>query len=271
MEEINRSTTRRALLAAAAGGAAALAVRVAAPLPASADTGGNVILGTANTADAVTGIAVTGDVDAFSASAPGASGSAIHATTNTEAAIYATNGDPSGAVARNVAKATGMYGFAPTQTDPNLVGTGVWGDSGDLGVYGSGAVGVEGDTFAEHGIGVLGWGQALATVGVEGIAGGPSTIGVHAVSPNGAIDRTALRVTGKAIFSRSGRTAISAGHSSKVVSLAGVTGGSLIFAVLASNRAGRWIRAVVPATGKFTIVLNTTVSRSTAVAWFVLN
>jgi hypothetical protein len=41
--------------------------------------------------------------------------------------------------------------------------------------------------------------------------------------------------------------------------------------VLRSNRSGRYVRAVVPTAGSFTIYLNTTVTSSTYVVWFVLN
>jgi hypothetical protein len=41
--------------------------------------------------------------------------------------------------------------------------------------------------------------------------------------------------------------------------------------VLNSNRSGRYVRAVVPASGKFTIYLNSTVSSSTYVAFFVID
>ena len=44
-----------------------------------------------------------------------------------------------------------------------------------------------------------------------------------------------------------------------------------MFAVLHSNRTGRWVQSVVPTTGSFTIYLNGTVSASTYIAWFVIN
>ena len=50
-----------------------------------------------------------------------------------------------------------------------------------------------------------------------------------------------------------------------------VTSASRIFAVLHSNRSGRYVRAVVPTTGSFTVYLNTTVTSATYVAWFVIN
>jgi len=84
-------------------------------------------------------------------------------------------------------------------------------------------------------------------------------------------DRVALKVTGKAQCTRSGRTTISSGTSSKTGNLAGVTTSSLAFAVFASNRSGRWVRAVVQAAGKFTVFLNTSVTSATFVIWWVLN
>ena len=116
---------------------------------------------------------------------------------------------------------------------------------------------------------ILGLDSNTGGVGVFGYSGDPSTIGVHAYA--GSTDRVALKVTGKAQFSRSGRATILAGASTKAITLAGVTTGSLVFAVLGSNRSGRWVRAVVPAAGKFTIYLNTSVTSSTFVTWWVLN
>jgi hypothetical protein len=55
------------------------------------------------------------------------------------------------------------------------------------------------------------------------------------------------------------------------VTLAGTSSASRVFAVLHSNRAGRYVRAVVPTTGSFTIYLNTTVTSATYIAWFVLD
>jgi hypothetical protein len=149
---------------------------------------------------------------------------------------------------------SGVFGSAPAGDHVTTFGTGVWGDSPDIGVYGSGALGVNG----------------FGAVGVEGDANSnPGSIGVWAWAPSTA--QTALKITGKVSFSRSGRTNIGAGRSSLVVNLAGVGASSRVFAVLAANRAGRHVRAVVPAAGKFTIYLNTTVTSTTVVTWFVLD
>ena len=133
-------------------------------------------------------------------------------------------------------------------------GYGVWGDSPDIGVYGSG------------GLGVLGYGG----VGVEGDANSASgSVGVWAWAPT--TSQVALKVTGKVSLSRSGRHAMASGTSSKAVSLTGVTTTSKVFAVLSTSESGRYVRAVVPAAGKFTIYLNTALTSSAVVSWFVLD
>ena len=55
------------------------------------------------------------------------------------------------------------------------------------------------------------------------------------------------------------------------MTVAGVTASSMIMALMQTNRSSRWVRAVVPASGKFTIYLNASVSSTTYVAWFILN
>jgi hypothetical protein len=148
---------------------------------------------------------------------------------------------------------TGVFGSAPAGTG-NFVGSGVWGDSPDTGVFGSGGTGVEG------------YGYYAVAGYANGIAG---SVGVYAQAPNAS--SVALSVNGKAHFSRSGRATIKAGQAGIKIYLAGVSSGSKIFAVLQSNRSGRWVRAVVPTTGAFTIYLNTTVTSGTYVGWFILD
>ncbi len=172
----------------------------------------------------------------------------------------------------------GTYGEA-AGTNP----TGVWGQGGNAssgsstGVYGEGDTGV----WGFGGWGVFGASDATGT-GVYGFSGAsvpaaPAHTGVFGYSDSGtgvyarAATGTALYVNGKAKFSRSGRATIGSGKSSLVVTLAGVTTASLVFAVLYSNRSGRYVRAVAPTTGKFTIYLNAAVTSSTYVSWFVVN
>jgi hypothetical protein len=270
-------TTRRALLAATIGGAAAVAAQAALPLAAQAHDPDDIESGVTNVDTTTTGIdtSATADVDAFAATASG-TGSAVVASANgtgaaveataadapaveasnsgvdTAAAVYATSGDASTAATPAQTAYTGAYAF--TETVPEFLGTGAWGDSDDTGVLGTGG-----------NLGVLGSGFW----GVYGESSSPGGTAIYAFAQS--TDRRALYVDGKVGFRRSGRTSISAGHSSRVVSLPGVTVNSLVFAQLGSNRSGRWVRAVVPSAGKFTVYLNTTVSSSTWIIWWVIN
>lgn len=147
-----------------------------------------------------------------------------------------------------------MFGYAPSHPDDTIWATGIWGDSPDIGIYGTGTYGMIG-----HG-----------SVGVEGDANSQAgSIGVRAWAPT--TSQVALRVQGKLSLSRSGRRSMSSGTKTKAVTLAGVTTTSKVFAVLATSESGRWVRAVVPAAGKFTIYLNTTLTSSAVVSWFVLD
>jgi hypothetical protein len=276
VSESEQSSSRRALLTAALGGAAAVAAQAALPIAAQAHDVDDVQLGAPNSSATTTEIDASADnVDAFKGTATGtgagvagaaASGPGVRADSDVVAGVYAVSGDDSGAAPLANTASTGAYGYTPTSPDPdNFFGAGLWGDSPDVGVYGSGttgvfgsgAVGVEGDGFNSGGIGVLGY------------AGDPGTAGVYGYA--GANDRWGLYVQGRVHFSRSGRSTIAAGHASKTISKAGVTSSSLVFAVLRSNRSGRWVRAVVPASGKFTVYLNNAVTKSTDIVWWILN
>ena len=257
--DIDAPRTRRAILAAAAGGAAALAASAALPLTTAAAPA-NVQTETDNASTDRTAITNSGaDSNAFEGHATGTgTGYGLEGTALGAAGVFAwsvsdpaTYWDP--AFDPAATNYTGVFGSAPASATDTAVGTGVWGDSPDIGVYGSGSVGVEG-----YG----GW-------GVAGYANGTSgSIGVYAQAD---LPSRALYVDGKTHFSRSGRSTIGAGRSSITINLTGTSSASRVFAVLHSNRAGRYVRAVVPTTGKFTIYLNTTVTSATYVAWFVLD
>jgi len=262
-QEIVRS--RRAVLAAAAGGAAALAASAIGPATVAAAVG-NMQTETDNATTAPTGVSNSTDgSDALFGNATGA-GTGSKGTSGKGMGVVGTSADTSdpatntsnagvvgvagdiGSIPSNVAL-TGVFGYSDASPDPNFGAAGVWGESDDLGVFGDGTVGV--------------WGDGV--IGVIGTAEDSTGIGVLAeINAAGA---EALRVNGRAEFSRSGRTTISAGHSTKAVTLAGCTSSTLVLAVLSSNRSGRYVRAVVPASGKFTIYLNSTVSSSTGVTW----
>lgn len=256
-EELN-PRSRRALLAAAAGAAGALAASAAMPLAVAADDPNDVVKGQPNATTATTSITDSGaDSTAFSANATGSGiGYGVEGTSLGAGGVVGwsvSQPDPIWFQAAYTAY-TGVFGSAPSHPDPDISATGVWGDSPDIGVYGTG------------GNGVVGYGG----VGVEGDANSVAgAVGVWAWAPTTA--QYALRVTGKVNFSRSGRRSMSSGTNSKAVLLPGVTATSKVFAVLATSESGRWVRAVVPAAGKFTIYLNTTLTSSAVVSWFVLD
>jgi hypothetical protein len=163
------------------------------------------------------------------------------------AGVVGVAGDQA-SIADNIGS-TGVYGYSDASPIEGFVGVGVWGDSPDIGVVGTGATGVQG-------------------VGIWGVQGYTQQAGGIAVFAQSAhAGARAIRVEGKAEFTRSGRTTIASGASTKKVTLSGCTSSSLVIAVLASNRSGRYIRAVVPSTGYFTIYLNTSVTSTTNISW----
>jgi hypothetical protein len=248
--EPNAPRSRRAILAAAAGSAAALAASAALPLTAAAAPA-NMQTESDNPTIAETSITQTaGGSVAFKARTDNADYAAVVGSTGDETAMSA------------LTSWTGLYGYS--QADPDTgAGAGVWGQSDDTGVIGTGSAGVIG--FG--GIGVWGAGG-----GAPGVIGDSDTATIPGVLARGSTSTgIALQVAGKVIFSRSNRSTIGSGKASVKVTLAGVSASSRIFAVLHSNRSGRYVRAVVPGAGYFTIYLNTTVTSSTYVAWFVLN
>jgi len=125
---------------------------------------------------------------------------------------------------------------------------------------GSGVVG-----SATTGSGVVGDAGASSGIGVFGHA--PVGIGVYAKSENAV----ALKVDGKVQFNRSGKAWIRAGQASLTLSIPGTAPTSRIFAVLASNRPSRYVRAAVPGTGSFTVYLNASALSDSVVSWFILD
>jgi hypothetical protein len=256
-EELTTPRSRRALLAAAAGAAGVLAANAAMPLAAAA-AATNLQTETNNVTTLDTGITDSGAAStAFFGNATGTgSGYGLYGTSIGGGGVVGWSVSPPdpGWFTPAVTSYTGVFGSAPTQPDPSLSATGVWGDSEDIGVLGTG------------GNGVVGYGG----VGVEGDANTlAGSVGVWAWAPT--TSQVALKVTGKVSFSRSGRKAMSSGKSAVPVYLGGVTVGSKVFAVLATSESGRWVRAVVPAAGKFTVYLNTALTSSAVVSWFVLD
>jgi hypothetical protein len=255
MDSESTPRSRRALLTAAAGAAGAIVASAALPLGVAAHDADDIQAGTDNPTAAqttVTNSAADGTALAGHATGTGA-GYGVEGTAAGGAGVFGWSvSAPAGFFTPDLTAYTGVFGSSPAS--PDGIGTGVWGDSEDIGVYGSGTWGVVG----------------FGGVGVEGDANtAAGAIGVLATAPTNA--QWALRVSGKVSLSRSGRTAMSSGTSSKAIALGGVTTTSKVFAVLSTSESGRWVRAVVPTTNKITVYLNTTLSSSAVVSWFVLD
>lgn len=135
-----------------------------------------------------------------------------------------------------------------TRTDPNLA-----------------ALVVDGHVYVNNG--------AVVSYGGTGLGlSGQATSGTGVVAsaePAGV----ALRVSGRATFSRSGRVTVRAGRRSATVTQIGLQTRSMVFATLQQYRSGVHIAAAVPIPGppgRIVIYLNRAVSSDTRVAWFVL-
>jgi hypothetical protein len=154
-------------------------------------------------------------------------------------------------------------------------GIGVRGSGASYGLYGTGnygavgvgtSYGVYGSTTSATGSGVYGLnsGTSGTAYGVRGTAN--NATGVLAESTAG----TALRVSGKAIFSRSGIVSVPAGAKSVQVTMSGVTTTSMILATVQQSGAF-YVKSAVPSSGSFTININKAPGSPVAVAYFVLN
>jgi hypothetical protein len=300
--------SRRAILTAALGGLGAVVVsRFASPEAAKAADGDAVNVGdslTGTTVTKITTAAAATAIEGHSADGVGLWGANDSVTpidpvalSNRQTGIIGHAGNGTG-VAGNTGE-TGVYGFA----DVSGNSVGVWGDSpagigvlatsGAWGLYAQGHIGVMGDVgpddtgiygFARNsvppnppsGAGVIGEADSTATgvygfVGATGVAAPAPTAGVGVQAAAGSTSQVALKVAGKAPFSRSARTSFTAGHSSKKITMTGVTTASYIIATLQSKRTGIYVQSVVPAAGSFTIYLNKAVTSTTYVGYLVIN
>ena len=145
--------------------------------------------------------------------------------------------------------------------------------AGVLGIAnGSEAAGVEGGGRGGSSVGVSGWSQGSTGIGVNGTAVGNGTGGRFA-SETG----TALKVSGRASFSRSGRALVPRGHSYVDVTVRGglSTSTSVVLATIQTYRPGvavAGVRLNYPATGKARVYLTRIASttETTPIGWFVL-
>jgi hypothetical protein len=170
---------------------------------------------------------------------------------------------------------TGVFGSGDT--------SGVEGHGGNQGVYGksTGGTGVLGEG-GENGVQATGGTFGVFASGTDygiyasapnhGVFGRATTTGGAGVDAAGTSGALALRVTGKAQFSRSGRAVVLSGQSSIVVSNVSLTSKSLVLATPQKSVAGVFVQGAVPNVSAHTVTisLSATVGASYPVAWMVV-
>jgi hypothetical protein len=170
----------------------------------------------------------------------------------------------------------GVVGAAGTGGD-GVQGSGDGSGSGVTGRGGNGGgAGVAGNGGGSDGNGVLGIGAASGVIGGgrgNGVYGSTSLAVGAGVLAEHTAGGDALKVSGKASFSRSGTVTVPAGKSSVTKPGVALTAASLVLATLQQHAAGVYVLAAVPnvAGSSFTVYLSKAVPASTKVAWFVIN
>jgi hypothetical protein len=149
----------------------------------------------------------------------------------------------------------GVLGFHPQRT----------------GVWGSGSIGVVGQSSHDFGIGVEGDASGQGAIGVFGAASGSRGIGVYATAPSP--DSAALQVNGRAVFSQSGRIVVPAGATSATQSGLSLSTAAFVVATLQQNLPGVAVRAAIPdpVAGTVTVFLTGAPSVDATVGWMAVN
>jgi hypothetical protein len=123
-------------------------------------------------------------------------------------------------------------------------------------------MGVVGDADTDQ-TGVYGF------TGIDPAPPAPGGVGVYARAQS--TSQYALRVEGRARFSRAGRISVSSTATSKLIYLAGVTTSSYVVATMQTNVTGLYVRSVVCGTGYFRIYLSKAPGKTAYVGYLVLN
>jgi hypothetical protein len=141
----------------------------------------------------------------------------------------------------------------------------------NVGVVGSGSIGVLGTNLREFGIGVEGNGVDQGSIGVFGMSTGERGIGVYATA--NAAGSAALQVNGRSVFSNSGQIVVPAGATSGSVSGLTLSAAASALATLQQDLPGVSVRAAVPdpAAGTVTVHLSAAPAVDATVGWMVVN
>ena len=244
------------------------------------------VRGNSASGDGVEGVTPGGGVGVLGSSA---SGPGVHGDSQTGDGVVGVRTSTSGGGA-------GVQGFSGVSESPSTFRVGVRGVGlvsgvlGEAGVEGANGVqgrstggpGVRGDSFSGNGFaagdGVLGFsGEGAGVHGLSnsgtGIFGEATNTGAKAVvASHSNPAETALAVTGKAVFSRSGIATIPVGMSSVTVPGVPLTASSLVLATVQTNN-GVYVTAAVPNVpgSSFTIYINRKAPSNTPVGWFIAN
>ena len=283
--------SRRTILAAAIGGLAATAANaIGRPAAALATDGQPIIQGQGNTGTTTTVVAVAnttalqGITDAQTGGHYGVRGRSsstggagvVGQTTAASGLNYGVRGFVASDTGAGVRGEGPFHGVEGVATDDS-VGVGVMGNSvGGVGVVGYigpayeyfAKTGVHGDSGPTGSFGVSG--RSLHGTAIEGRTDDGVAVHGYAALTAG----TALKVTGKAVFSRSGRATVPSGQSQVTVMGIPLTASSLVLATIQGVGApGLYVRSVSVSVSnsRFTIRLSQNVTASTLVGWFIAN
>ena len=264
-DQANRSAvarrTRRQLLAGGTGALAAVltAEALTRPTPAAAANGDTVILGQDNSETLPTVFVNSADGVAALAGTATGSGTGVIGNSDSGDAVLGTSVGGAGVHGTSSGSGSGVHGT-------------IDGPSG-IGVFGENPSGtaVGGISGASDGVG----GTSTSGNGVHGVSSTGVGVSGECAAGTGvlAAGKTALKVKGPAVFSRSGILTVAAGSSSATKTGVALSSASLVLATLQQDRAGVWVRSAVPnvAASSFTIHLSKAVSARAKVAWFVVN
>jgi hypothetical protein len=140
-----------------------------------------------------------------------------------------------------------------------------------VGAWGSGSIGVVGQTTNNYGIGVEGDAGGQGAIGIFGAASGSQGIGVYATASSA--DSAALQVNGRVVFSSSGRIIVPAGATSATQTGLSLSTAAFVVATLQQDLPGVAVRAAVPdpAGGTMTVHLTQAPPVDAAVGWMAVN
>jgi len=283
------ATTRRTLLGAGLGAlVATIAASLGRPQSAKATDGDPVTIGY----DVTTTIPTTlqnrvndNEVIVAKSVAVGGGGTgggaAIHGDSESGRGVWGTTRSGNGVEGRS-ATHLGVYGFANSGDGVHGYSGSGDGVSGYADAAGNGKAGLRGLANTDQSYGAFAENLIAGTKGSLGgpkagvVGQAPDALGFVGVAATAGDAATALSVTGRAQFSRSGRASVPSGRSYVVVNVpGGLSGASLAVATPMLNRAGVYVQSAVPDpnSGQIRINLNKVASSSssTPIAWFVIN